>query len=767
MYKYLHSAFLVFCLLTNVWHTNAQSGEILSDTIVSKASITSGRMQLLLMIERQQKKADANDGVIDKLLDMDGDLDKTTLISQALFTKTNLIVAYIENNETDDMVKRKYLGRVIDNLKLFNNDISDGEVDIQYYVELFDHTYGVIRAIKNNQLQSYIRTHVGKPLYAIQTLFDKDKQAMNALMEGMADKHPEVLIKKIRNLANEISADVIVARVAPKNPKIILNFATSTAVERDIVRRNTDPYVKTIIKIADSTSTPLKAIFFVEELYKSSISIAEINKITADEEAYFKKTIALRANYLQGDRRKIYDREMTHQVSRYVFTMNELHDASDAVRFKIVDKLTATELYYVIVYGSDDLYTSSFLGCYNRLMARIKPKSGSEFLSQLSMDKFRTFIRLCANYNTLTQFLTTMKNDEKTNLMKQFVSDLDHTLEGDLEGATDVANSFGSITDTTLTQNIIQQIASERKKHATSKLSNGYKIYDILYTMLTYSKDSLSAKLGIPPITIMPYTQLTDDSGVVTQQIFFYGDSDGKGVFNSFVGSFGAPDWKVSRQEYWVEIRSLKGKPLVIYANKPLDEPDDEKAQNLLHSYLDSMGITPSIIIHRGHSYHLPSTLDHINYGHKVVILGACGAYQNLSAVLSQSEDAHIVSTKQIGAGKINGPIIRAFNQRLLEGKDIDWVQMWAQLGKQFSTSADTKKLFDDYVPPYKNMGALFLKAYRRYTLQDDSKHVDEWKPQEPGEDASPIKTPQLSPTQIDRPENKQENIPEEAPIEE
>ena len=43
---------------------------------------------------------------------------------------------------------------------------------------------------------------------------------------------------------------------------------------------------------------------------------------------------------------------------------------------------------------------------------------------------------------------------------------------------------------------------------------------------------------------------------------------------------------------------------------------------------------------------------------------------------------------------------------------DIDWVEMWTQLSKQFS-SGEMKQLFDDYVPPYKNLGATFLKAYR------------------------------------------------------
>lgn len=701
------------CSVVTFAQTNPTSNtEILADTILKKSLVTSGRMQLLLMIEREQKKADASDGVIDKLIDMDGDLDKTTIISNAIFSKVNKTVAYIENNEKDDMVKRKYLGRVIENLKLFNTDMNDGFVDVNYYSTMSENTLQVVRGYHNNNLVPYIRENISKPLYAVSTLFNTDKDAMNALMEGMADKYPEVLIKKIRNLQNEVAADVIVAKTAPKNPKIILNFATSTAVERDIVRRSKDAYVQTIVKIADSCMTPLKGIFFIDEIYKGKISVSEVNKITSNDEAYFKKMIEMRQEYFTTDLRKIYDRELTHEASRYVSTLNELHDAGEAVRFKIIEKLNPIELYYIIVYGNDDLYTSSFLGCYNRLMTRMKPKSGSQFLDSIGKDKFRTFIRLCANYNTLSGFLETMKPEEKNSLMKDFVTGLDKTLEGDLEGATDVANSFGSISDTSLMKNITEQIRINRDEDSLAMNKKGFKIYDILYTMLTYSNDSMSAKLGIPPITVMPYNSLKDDSGTVVQQVFFYGDKDGKGVFNSYVNGFGAPDWKVSRETYWVKITSIKGKPVEIYANKPLDEPDDEMAQNALQSYLDSMNIHPSIIIHRGHSYHLPTTLEHINYRHKVVILGACGAYQNLSTVLSQSEDAHIVSTKQIGVGKINGPIIRAFNDRLLAGKDIDWVEMWTQLSKQFS-SGEMKQLFDDYVPPYKNLGATFLKAYR------------------------------------------------------
>jgi len=687
--------------------------EVLTDTIQKRHMIPSGRMQILNMIDRQLQKADAADGVYDKLIDRDADIDKTALLSNAIFSKTTKTIAYIENNETDDMLKRKYLGRIIENLKLFNTDINDGMVDERYYAELFEHTYQVIRGLHNKNASSYVKSHVGKAMYVLAPLIENDNEASVALMEGMAEEFPEILIKRVRSINNVSAANAVVSKAAPKNPKIILNYATSTAVERDIVRRSEDPYVKAIIHIADSAHIPLKAIFFIEEIYKQKITLAEVNKITDDQDAYFKKMIEMRQQYFTTDLRKIYDKELIHEASRYVSTMNELHNAGDATRFKIIDKNTATEIYYIIVYGSDDLYTSSFLGSFNRMMSHMKPKTGTEFLASIGKDKFRTFLRLCANYNTLNTFLATMKDSNKNELMREFVTGLDNTLEKDLEGATDVANSFGSITDSNLMKNIVEQIKSNKEEAEKTNNTKGFNIYNILYSMLTLSNDSLTSKFGIPPITIMPYNQLTDDSGVIVQQVFFFGDKDGQGVFRSFTGGFGAPDWKVKKEAQWVKISSIRGKRIDIYCNIPFDEPDDEMAQNALQAYLDSNNINPTIIIHRGHSYHLPLTLEHINSHHKVVILGACGAYQNLSTVLSQSEDAQIVSTKQIGAGKINGPIIRAFNDRLLAGKDIDWVQMWGQLSKQFS-GGETKQLFDDYVPPYKNLGAIFLKAYRK-----------------------------------------------------
>jgi len=122
-----------------------------------------------------------------------------------------------------------------------------------------------------------------------------------------------------------------------------------------------------------------------------------------------------------------------------------------------------------------------------------------------------------------------------------------------------------------------------------------------------------------------------------------------------------------------VEIKAVKGKPIFIYANLPLDSDKnlDDTAQVHLGRYLRKNDMNPSIVIHRGHSYWLPRTISRMEPNAKIILLGSCGGYKNLSEILEVSPDAHIVSTKEIGKGDINKPIISYLNQNLLSGKTV------------------------------------------------------------------------------------------------
>ncbi|HEY9341280.1 MAG TPA: hypothetical protein VIQ23_06835, partial [Hanamia sp.] len=89
--------------------------------------------------------------------------------------------------------------------------------------------------------------------------------------------------------------------------------------------------------------------------------------------------------------------------------------------------------------------------------------------------------------------------------------------------------------------------------------------------------------------------------------------------------------------------------------------------------------------------------------------------YQNLSTILKYAPAAHIISTKQTGTKNVNKSIIEALDNTLIAGKNIDWRQMWSSLETSFSkASRDERETFEDYIPPQKNLGALFIKAYHK-----------------------------------------------------
>ena len=158
---------------------------------------------------------------------------------------------------------------------------------------------------------------------------------------------------------------------------------------------------------------------------------------------------------------------------------------------------------------------------------------------------------------------------------------------------------------------------------------------------------------------------------------------------------------------------------MVIYSNKPLDEEKnlDDIAQENLKKYLEENNINPTVVLHRGHSYYLSSTIDRLAPSAKVILLGSCGGYQSLDKVLKICPGAHIISSKQTGSGLINLPMINGIVDNIRQGKNLDWQILWKSFGKIFGKS----ELFDDYVPPYKNLSAVFIMAYRK--LEEKKEH--------------------------------------------
>jgi hypothetical protein len=515
------------------------------------------------------------------------------------------------------------------------------------------------------------------------------------------------------------------------------------------IRNSKDSLVHTVAMLANSRSGQIY-LPFLDKLVKGELSTDDIDKVKGDDLNYFRLLVRTRLDYAARVLPPIRDTPlemnaltaMLEKKSKQVFVneINALHTVENpAVRFKILDPLTPEELYYLIVLSEDEIYTSSYLGVYDRIFQRMRKPFGDSLLMAVHGDYFRKFIKMAAAYNKLEHFLGTMDRQNAGTVMKSFVIHLENAGE---EEAVDVADSYSSIVEKSpaLARYILGEVKWNYEKNVAEGDKKGIIIYHLLETLFesadTANHVDLSARLGIPPVYTVDHQSLVDDSGRVVEQVFFYGDKDkdGQNSYQDFMALFrqhyvvhpakghhpvrpeGKPEWKIVENPQWTTITSVRGNPVLIFANKPLlgdDDPDD-KAQKALSEYMENRGLSPTIVIHRGHSYHVRSTIGQMAPTARIVVLGSCGGYNNLSEVLKRSEDAHIISSKQVGTKTVNEPILEAINNTLIAGKDIEWLSMWRELEERFRNDPAGKEKFDDYIPPYKNLGAIFIKAYRK-----------------------------------------------------
>jgi hypothetical protein len=515
--------------------------------------------------------------------------------------------------------------------------------------------------------------------------------------------------------------------------KRFYNYATVGDRLGSRIRAMQDPFVHTIASMAVSKSGQLY-FPFIDLLLSNKISFDEIDRVKDDNLGYYRLLVKTRIDYAGRMMAPTRDTPMEMQsltrmmskkaIDAFVNEINGLHDQPDPVRFKCLEPLTSQELYYLCVVSEDVIYTSSYLGVYKRIFEKMKIPRGDSLILSVKADYFRKFIKMSAAYNTLDTLLKSMPSDNAVSLMKAFIIGLEKTTTtATVEDAVDVADAYSSIVEknTPLAEFMLDEANWNYERCVKNNDKNGMVVYRLEKTLFesadTTKKMDLSKQLGIAPIYSVDYKGLAADSGRVVQQVFFYGDEDkdGQNSYANFKALFaGKPEWKMSENENWLTIKSVKGKPVWIFANRPLYGPDDpdDKAQKKLNAYLESQRLKPTIYIHRGHSYHVKYSLQQIQPSARIVILGSCGGYNNLNEVLTISSDAHIISSKQVGTKTVNDPILKAMNDILLGGKNIEWLPMWKDLGKQFSGAA--KEKFDDYIPPYKNLGAIFIKAYRR-----------------------------------------------------
>ena len=535
---------------------------------------------------------------------------------------------------------------------------------------------------------------------------------------------PELILHFLGNKPSFRFADSLLLAAAVHDPFKIINYLKDgNPVLQKNIRNTKNMYLQQIVSLSGDRNAS-ELLPFTTQLADKEITADTILETRMDVVKYFQLLVnTLRGSVESKNTSLNFQKLIRNGIKKkallfYVNEVNDLHSATDAKRFASVRRLRPEDLYYIITSCEDELYTSSYLGLYKRLMEHFKTSSADSLFSIVQYDNFRIFMRVAANYNVLTDFLNKMPLESAAGLLKRFISGIESDTNSGLEKAMDIADSFTGLDSVEIIELFAKELQSNLTRCQSGQLYYGIRLYSILIRVFDLVKqkndlNKLWATLG--NYEILKRNALQNKNREIIQLVVFYGDEDGVTSFNNFQNFFSdTSKWEISKNASWITIRSLSEEPVIIYANMPLDNEEemDIRAQDSLVAFLDQQSLEPTILIHRGHSYHLGNTLKRLRPSVKLAILGSCGGYNSAISIASINPDIQIIGSKKMGTKYINDPMIDAINETLLNKSDLYWPGIWDDLAARFSKDELTLNVFNEYIPPGKNVSLFVLKLF-------------------------------------------------------
>ncbi|MGB5027789.1 MAG: hypothetical protein WBO38_04750 [Chitinophagaceae bacterium] len=694
------------------------------------------------LIDAEQKAILGSDGNRDNLFAPSDKEEINLMLSQSLVKKVDWLQYSIETDAGfDHRLKVNYLFGLENLLKYFRqnwkqqSDRKINPLNLSAIISAYEACMNTDRLGRSIENIIYPLTYDAGTNLINANIFEKNpgyQPVKDRLVLKLCQLHPGRIFSILQQNPDVPFADSLVRAIAKKYPRQLYDYAAAGNKLGVIIRNiSDDMFIKTIATMARSKSGQ-QYFPFLDNIVNGKLTLKEIDAAKDDSVLYYQLLVKTQMDYVARAINKDTAFEFKSLTRRledkakadFINIINGLHnERNPEIRFRCIQALNAQELYYLAVSSDGSIYTSSFVkGVYPLMMQKINNR-GDSLLMLLNFDKYRKFIKMSAGFNTLDHFLASFpksdqpgEEDPANTLMRAFVKNLEKS-DG-LEDGVDVADSYASIAETLkpVAERMLLNIQDNYRRTVASNNTKGMAIYNILNKLFlsadTTQKIDLTKELGIPPVYEVPFSALGYDSGHVAVQLFIYGDKDGIGVFPGLISMFNNPNWKIDgSNKQWVTISSAKGRPVSLFMNRPLPEEtgEDAKAQEALCQYLEKNGIIPSVTINRGHSYNAPYTIEQMSAASKIVFMGSCGGYRMIHDILAKAPDAHIIGTKQIADAPVNNPFLKLIMEKLRAGSNIEWIPFWKELDKMV-----TDKIFEDYVPPHKNLGALFIKAYTK-----------------------------------------------------
>ncbi|MDP1689666.1 MAG: hypothetical protein Q8L52_00435 [bacterium] len=553
-------------------------------------------------------------------------------------------------------------------------------------------------------------------LYSIKPYLEQPwaKKELERTVKKAAVTDPNSAIADIQLYRNEPYAGEVIVTALKRDPLQTFRYE----IEKEI-SKSSDPFLRILSQIRKSDherDVQRNMVVLIDEIAKGEITIEQSAEIAQDPTRLFQEVLKIKAqpNPLGEVSLETWFKNFSLRSIREI---NNLHERPDAERFKSVEKASAEALYTLMVYGEEEVFTSTFGGLFNRLLKEMKEEriSGGQLLDKTHNLRFRSFVRLTAGFNKLNEFLNTMDSADGVVLLKKFAQNIERE-RNPLSQAVAVADVFSTVQDTAILKVFQETIRQEYERVQAGQDKNAQVIYGLLAGM--FSKKSvinedwtreIAKQYKLPDVMEIPSADLFNRDGFNVQRYFFYNDEDGHASYAHFLAQYkDTNSWALETKDSYILITSKAGnKKIQIYANKPSKEDEGQEA---ITKVFAERKLESIMVVHRGHSYHVDKTIQNIPLIAKIVSLGSCGGYNNMDAVLKMAPGAHIISTKGTGTMSVNDPLFKMINDKISRGQSLNWPTIWKEAEQKLGSNKD----FDNYVPPHKNLGVLFLKAYNQ-----------------------------------------------------
>lgn len=655
---------------------------------------------------------------------LDGSEDAQISLSSSTntITATNVFITLVDSLQSgfieftvDENLRQKMQFALYNELALVQaKDLANASE----YENKYD---GLLEWMRFNSPQKRLAYMLSKPEWAFNSLnYTHHSESGEQFLKNAISVYPKEIIRHYPSFAEASYSKDLLEKAVITNPVAAKKYFTNSYLLYKDLSSSDNDTIELFLQFKEELPRNTKAYVLSDAIYRGLILTNEVKSIyNAKDASYLNSLIEIISSSKQIAYAAVKT-ELSYQALQYVRPINNLHEMHDnKARFSSLKKFDAKQLYILMVYSEEEIFTSSFNGFYEEFLLQMKQEglSGFELLQDINFHGFRTFLKMCAGYGLLNDFMSTLTIAEKEALLDKLIVDLPKNGTS-IQEAVAIAETIGSIED----KETLQIIGSLLTKAYQESSNNGVKVsYGLLINLYQNKSaipsayfDSIAALYPTKELNELSFASALGNDKRHTQVHFFYNDDDGIMSYQSFLSYFNNSKWTTNDEKEYVLIRSNLGEEVLIFANKP---GYDKTSFLVIKDTLKGLSADIDMVVHRGHSYHVDKTMQQIPSSTKIILLGSCGGYHRLNDVLNKAPDVHIISTKQIGSQYVNNPMLLSLASLIRDGKDLNWSDVWLDFERMFPSNTSAGNKFKEYIGPHQNMGAQFIQSYHQLNL--------------------------------------------------